>query len=101
QRYITPWPQREGWAWAVYLWLYDKTRYEPLLERALAAISTTMERYPDGWRWAINQKQMERARMLLPLAWLLRVQDTPEHRRWFRQIAGDLLAFQDASGGLR
>lgn len=39
--------------------------------------------------------------MLLPLAWLLRVQDTPEHRRWFRQIAGDLLAFQDASGGLR
>ncbi len=31
-----PWPQREGWAWAVYLWLYDKTRYEPLLERALA-----------------------------------------------------------------
>lgn len=101
QRYITPWPQREGWAWAVYLWLYDKTRYEPLLERALAAISTTMERYPDGWRWAINQKQMERARMLLPLAWLLRVQDTPEHRRWFRQIADDLLAFQDASGGLR
>ena len=101
QRYITPWPQREGWAWAVYLWLYDKTGYEPLLERAVAAISTTMQRYPHGWRWAINQKQMERARMLLPLAWLLRVQDTPEHRRWFRQVAHDLLALQDASGGLR
>lgn len=101
QRYITPWPQREGWAWAVYLWLYDKTKYEPLLERALAAISTTMRRYPDGWRWAINQKQMERARMLLPLAWLLRVQDTPEHRKWFRRVADDVLAFQDPSGGLR
>ena len=101
RRYITPWPQREGWAWAVYLWLYDKTKYQPLLDRAVAAISTTMQRYPDGWRWAINQKQMERARMLLPLAWLLRVQDTPEHRRWFRRVADDLLAFQDSSGGLR
>jgi len=100
KRYVTPWPQREGWAWAVYLWLYDKTKYRPLLDRAVAAISTTMHRYPDGWRWAIHQKQMERARMLLPLAWLLRVQDTPEHRKWFRRIADDLLAFQDASGGL-
>jgi len=101
KRYVTPWPQREGWAWAVYLWLYDKTKYDPLLDRAVAAISTTMQRYPDGWRWAIHQKQMERARMLLPLAWLLRVQDTPEHRKWFRRIADDLLAFQDTSGGLR
>lgn len=37
-----------------------------------------MENYPEGWKWT-NGIQQERARMILPLAWLVQVQDTPEH----------------------
>ena len=44
---------------------------------------------------------VERARMLLPLAWLLRMEDTPEHRGWLNQIANDLLSFQDETGAIR
>jgi hypothetical protein len=39
--------------------------------------------------------------MLLPLAWLVRVQDTDEHRQWLRQIARDMLKAQDATGAIR
>ncbi len=39
--------------------------------------------------------------MLLPLAWLVRLQDTDEHRGWLRCIAEDLLALQDSCGAIR
>ena len=101
RRTIAPWPQREAWAWACYLWLYDKTRYQPLLVQARKAIRTTMQRYPDGWGYALNEMQMERGRMLLPLAWLVRVEDTSEHRGWLRQVVDDMLARQDSSGAIQ
>lgn len=49
----------------------------------------------------IRSSAIERARALLPLAWLIRIEDTPEHRGWLRRVAEDLLATQDASGALR
>ncbi|MFT5469246.1 MAG: hypothetical protein ACI8UO_004363, partial [Verrucomicrobiales bacterium] len=101
RRTITPWPQREAWAWACYLWLYDKTQYQPLLVQARKAIRTTMQRYPDGWGYALNEMQMERGRMLLPLAWLVRADDTEEHRAWLRQVVDDMLARQDSSGAIQ
>ena len=60
----------------------------------------TVEAYPDEWQWT-NGIQQERARMLLPLAWLVRVADTPEHRQWLRTIAEAMLAHQDACGAIR
>ena len=39
--------------------------------------------------------------MLLPLSWLVRVDDTPEHRQWLRTISEDLLNLQDVSGAIR
>ena len=101
RRTIAAWPQREAWAWACYLWLYDKSKYEPLLEQPRKALQLTMERYPDRWSYALNERQMERGRILLPLAWLLRVDDTPEHRRWLHRIVDDMLAHQDASGAIQ
>ena len=101
RRTIAAWPQREGWAWACYLWLYDKTRYKPLLEQPRKALRLTMERYPDRWGYALHEMQMERGRILLPLAWLVRVDDTPEHRQWLRRIVDDMLARQDASGAIQ
>lgn len=93
-------PHYESWLWATYLWLYHKTEYSPLLDRARTAITQTMDAYPAGWRWA-NGIQQERARMILPLAWLVRVDDTPRHRNWLRFMAGELLARQDESGAIR
>ncbi len=93
-------PHYQSWIWACYLWLYDKTHYQPLLERTKAGIRHMMKAYPHEWRWT-NGLQQERARMLLPLAWLIRVDDTPEHRTWLKQIVDDLLSFQDVSGAIR
>lgn len=93
-------PHYQAYLWATWLWAYARTDFELFFSRAKAAIRATLEVYPHEWRWT-NGMQQERARMLLPLAWLVRVEDTPEHRTWLRQIAGDLLAHADASGAIR
>jgi hypothetical protein len=60
-----------------------------------------MSAYPAKWDWCLRSGTIERSRLLLPLAWLVRVEDTPEHRRWLRQIAEDVVALQDPWGGVR
>jgi hypothetical protein len=92
-------PHYESWLWACYLWAYRHTRFEPFLERATTGIRMMMAAYPDEWRWT-NGIQQERARMLLPLAWLVRVDDTPTHRGWLCRIAEELLGRQDACGAI-
>lgn len=87
----------DGYLWACNLWAYRQTGYKPFLENTKTAIRMTMDVFPDGWRW---NDTIERARMLLCLAWLVRVEDTPEHRAWLRTIADDLLARQDSSGAI-
>ncbi|MCP4377864.1 MAG: hypothetical protein GY794_17015 [bacterium] len=93
-------PHFEAWIWATYLWLYDKTKYEPLLERTRKAIQMMMAAYPNNWRWT-NGIQQERGRMLLTLAWLVRVDDKPEHRAWLKRIANDMLKCQADCGAIR
>ncbi|MGH9447820.1 MAG: hypothetical protein ACRD3O_19170, partial [Terriglobia bacterium] len=93
-------PHFEAYLWACFLRAYDKTHYAPFLKRASNAIRMTMAAYPDGWRWT-NGFQQERARMMLALAWLIRIEDTSEHRAWLKQIAQDLLQLQDSSGAIR
>lgn len=93
-------PHFESWMWACYLWLYEKTGYAPLLEKAKSGISIMMDAYPGRWK-SQNGIQQERARMLLPLAWLVRIEDTPEHRRWLDLIAKKLLESQDECGAIR
>jgi hypothetical protein len=94
-------PHYEGWLWACFCWAYDQTRFEPLLARSRTGIRLLMAAYPQRWDWCNRSATIELARALLPLAWLVRVEDTPEHRGWLRAIANDLVALQDASGGLR
>ena len=93
-------PHFECYLWAAYLWAWDKTRSRPFLDCAKRGITAMMSAYPHEWRWT-NGIQQERARMLLPLAWLVRVEPTAEHRGWLRHMASELLAFQDASGAIR
>ncbi len=93
-------PHYQAYLWACNLWAYHKTGYKPFLELTKNAIRMTMAAYPDNWRWA-NGIQQERARMLLALAWLVRVEDTPEHREWLRKMANEILRSQDACGAIR
>jgi hypothetical protein len=93
-------PHYEVWTWAVYLWLYDKTRDPLLLERTRHALGMMMKAYPNRWQWT-NSLQIERGRMLLPLAWLVRVDDRPEHRAWLKRIADDMERCQDQCGAIR
>lgn len=90
-------PHFESYMWACYLWAYEKTGYEPFLEKTLSAIRMMMEGYPDKWLWKDN---IERARMLLCLSWLVRLDDTPEHREWLMRMAKDLLERQTESGAI-
>jgi len=93
-------PHFEAYLWACFLWAYDKTKYPLFLEKAEKAIDITMKNYPDGWSWT-NGLAQEKARMILPLAWLVRVDDTPEHRAYLKRVAGDLLKLQDSTGAIR
>ncbi len=93
-------PHFESYLWACYLWAYSQTKDPLLLERARTALEMTMEQYPNGLRWT-NGLAQERARLLLPLAWLVRVDDTPQHRAMLEQAIEGLLSLQDECGAIR
>jgi hypothetical protein len=90
-------PSFEAYLWACYLWAYRQTNDREFLETARLGIRRTMEEYPAGWRWGDH---LDRSRMLLPLAWLVRVEDTPEHRGWLKRVTGDLLRNQQPCGAI-
>ena len=58
-----------------------------------------MEGYPEQWSWT-NGIQQERARMILPLAWLYRVEPTEEHLDWLHFMTNELLRNQVPCGGI-
>lgn len=93
-------PHYQCYLSACYLWLYQQVGDPMLLEYAVKGLTVIMENYPARWRWT-NGLQQERARMLLPLAWLVRVSDDPLHHSWLEQIAVDLLEHQQPCGALR
>lgn len=78
----------QAYLWACYLWAYQQTGYDLFLERAKIGINTMMDGYPNCW--GVTGIQMDRARMLLPLAWLIRIEDTPEHRSWLKKLLIDM-----------
>ncbi len=90
-------PHFEAYLWACYLWAYARTGEREFLDKTKTGIRMTMAVYPEGWRLGDNA---ERSRMILALAWLVRVEDTEEHRRWLRRIAHDLLKHQQPCGAI-
>lgn len=90
-------PHFDSYLWACNLWAYKHTGYQPLLDSTKNAIRMTMEVFPKGWRW---NDSIERARILLCLAWLILVEDTPEHRGWLKTITDDFLSHQQPCGAL-
>jgi hypothetical protein len=90
-------PSFEAYSWACFLWAYDKTGNEEYLDKAKTGIQMTMKAYPEGWRWGDH---LDRTRMLLALAWLVRVDDTAQHRQWLLRVANDLIKNQQPSGAI-
>ena len=78
----------QAYMWSCYLWAYQQTGYDLFLKKAKIGINTMMKGYPN--QWGVTGMQMDRARMVLPLAWLVRVEDTPEHRSWLRNVVDDM-----------
>jgi hypothetical protein len=93
-------PHFEAYLWACYLYAYQQTGFPPFYERAERGLRATMQTYTDGWRWT-NGLAQEKARILLPLAWLIRVKDTPEHRQWLEKAVAGVLALQQPCGGIQ
>ena len=85
---------------AANLAVYKTTGFQPFLERTKKGLRLLMEAYPDKWNWW-NGLQQERARLILPLAWLVRLEDTPEHREWLHRITTDLLKHQVPCGAIQ
>lgn len=97
---VNPAPHFECYLWACYLWAYDKTGDELFLDRAKKGIQKMMELYPNGWRWT-NGLAQERARMILPLSWLVRVENTDENREMLYKVVNDFLELQAPCGAIR
>jgi hypothetical protein len=91
-------PHYQAYLWAAHLLGYVLTGYEGFLTRPKRAIRRTMDAYPN-WQWT-NGLTQELARMLLPLAFLVRIEDRAEHRDWLARVAGDLLAQMQPSGAI-
>jgi len=100
EEYIEYAPHYQAYIWVCYLWAYYKTNYKPFFDKAETAIRMIMKTYPEKWHWT-NGIAQERARMLLPLAWLIRVRDKQEYRDWLYLIANDLLKDQQPYGAIR
>jgi hypothetical protein len=58
-----------------------------------------MDAYPEKWLWG-SSMQTQRARMILPLAWLVRIENTEEHRQWLDKMINEILKYQDESGAI-
>ncbi len=93
-------PHFQAYVQACLLWGANATGSPLLRERAIRGVRRLMEMYPQGWSATNDQFNQERARMLLPLAWLVRLEDTPEHRGWLRRVTLDLTGDMDPSGAI-
>lgn len=93
-------PHYQAYLWAAFLWAHALTGDPEFLHKPRQAIRMTMEAYPGQWQWT-NGLTQEIARMLLPLAFLVRLEDTAEHRRWLRRMAADILDLMQPCGAIR
>ncbi len=93
-------PHYQAYLWAAFLWAYALTSHDEFLAKPRQALGMTVAAYPDQWQWT-NGLSQEIARILLPLAWLVRVDDRPEHRDWLDRMVSELIALMQPCGAIR
>jgi hypothetical protein len=84
------------------LWGYAVTRNASLfLDRTVAGLNQSMAAFYNGqWLCQVGATS-ELARMVLPLAWLIRVRDSATSRKWLRDVVTALLRYQKPSGAIQ
>lgn len=92
-------PHYQAYLWACFLWAYSLTGYREFLKRTENAIRMTMAAYP-RWRWT-NGIMQEISRMLLPIAFTIRVGGDSECRFWASNMVSELIREQQKCGGIR
>jgi hypothetical protein len=87
---------------AANLWAYNITHNSTLfLDRTLRGLNSSMAAfYRKKWTCQVGLTS-ELARMVLPLAWLVRVWDTPKSRGWLRDVTQMLLSYMHPSGAIQ
>ena len=93
-------PHFEAYLWACFIWAYNQTGDELFLDKAEKGIGIMMKNYPHKLIWT-NGLAQEKARMLLPLSWLVQVRNTAENREMLQKVVNDILQLQDKSGAIR
>jgi len=88
----------ESHTWATNLWAYKHTGYRPFLDVTKKAMESTLEEKGENRCWIATD---EPARLLLPLAWLLRLEDSQRHRRWLRLVTDHILDLQQPCGAIQ
>jgi hypothetical protein len=102
----SPQPHYQAQMWAMFLWAWDHTGFERFYTAALRGIEDTLRYYPGAWRWTEYLSE-EQARLLLPLAWLVRADArrpggaNATHVAWLTSMAGDYLSRQQPCGGVQ
>ncbi len=83
----------QGWMWAGFIMAWRATGHTPFLEKAKLGIKAYMKKFPNEVTWT-NGLAQEIARMLLPLAMLVEVEDTRANRalleKCFKQLEPQL-----------
>jgi hypothetical protein len=79
---------------------YTLTSDTVFLDRTAAGLASSMAAFYANALVCQVGLTSEAARMLLPLAWLVRINDTALHRRWVSDIADVLLRRQVACGAI-
>jgi hypothetical protein len=97
--YVEYRPHYQAYMWAGFLQGYVLTGHREFLDKAKNAIRMTMEVFPNlTWTNGIIQ---EYARLLLPLAFLVQIEDTAEHRNWLKTVTEKLLEQMQECGTIR
>ena len=97
--YVEYRPHYQAYMWAGFLQAHVLTGHQEFLDKTKCAIRMTMKVFPKlVWTNGITQ---EYARLLLPLAFLVQVEDTSEHRFWLRTVATTLLDNMAECGAIR
>ena len=93
-------PHYQATAWALNLQAYVMTGFDGFLTKAESAIHQAMDKHFPDFLWT-NGITQEWGRMLLPLAMLVEVRDTPENRAMLRRAAVPLLEKMENCGAIR
>ena len=96
-------PHYGGYPTALNCWAGSYTKLHPLFSApCIGWCEGYMAAYLAGnWTWNESMSN-EQARMLLPLAWLVRANPTSaKYRGWLKRVATDVLAAQQPNGGVK